>query len=142
MRNVNSRPPAGARTVRSILAGSSTDDAGAAANAPPSTDDDEDDVSPTGYQLNVLRGSFPDSTDVDFDLYLTDADLRSCVMPDVSLPLFESVCGDDLPFCIPSDIPLVDSESFLFRRLSETYDPDSRSVFDHVENGLMACNHR
>jgi hypothetical protein len=33
----------------------------------------------------------------------------------------------------------VDSESFLFRRLSETYDPDSRSVFAHADNGSMAC---
>jgi len=56
-----------------------------------------------------------------------------------SLPLFDSICGDAIPFCIPSDIPSVDSESFLFRRLSETYGPDSRSVFAHADNGSMAC---
>ncbi|KAI2508450.1 hypothetical protein MHU86_5977 [Fragilaria crotonensis] len=139
MRNADGRPPAGARTVRSILARSPTNDVGAATNAPSATDEDEDDVSPIGYQLNALRGSFPASTDDDFDLCFTDVNLLSCIMPDVSLPLFELVCSDDLPSCIPLDIPLVDSESFLFRRLSETYDPDSRSVFAHADNGSMAC---
>lgn len=148
-RNIAAPPPpnsrdrystSGARTIRSIIARSSTDDNGAAANAPSATDEDEDDVSPNGYQLNALRGSLPDSPGDDFDHCFTDADLCSCVMPDVSLPLFESVlCGDALPFCIPSDIPLFDSESFLFRCLSETYDPNSRSGFADADYGSMAC---
>jgi hypothetical protein len=90
---------------------------------------------PDGYQLNALRGSFPNSPDDDFNICFSDVDLRSCAMPEVFLPLI----GDDLPFCTPSDISAVDSESFLFRRLSETYDPDSRQVFYHAHNCSMAC---
>ena len=56
-----------------------------------------------------------------------------------SLPFFESVCGDAVPDTLSPDIPAVDSHSFLFRRLSETYDPDSRAVFAHADNGSMAC---
>ena len=132
------RPPAGARTARSILSHPDADDLDAAANVSPATDDEED-ATPDGYQLNAVRGSFPDSPDDDFELCFSDIDLCSCALPEASLPLFDSVYGDALPFCTASKIPAVDSESFLFRCLSETYNPDSRSVFTHADNGSMAC---
>ena len=137
IRSADGRPPTGARTVRSILSRPDTDDLDVVAGTPAT--DDEEEATPDGYQLNALRGSFPESSDDDFELCFSDVDIHSCAMPEASLPLFDSVCGDALPFCIPSDIPPVDSESFLFRRLSETYDPDSRSVFAHADNGSMAC---
>jgi hypothetical protein len=98
IRNADGRPPTGARTVRSILSRPATDDLDAAANISPATDDEED-ATPDGYQLNALRGSFPDSPDDDFEICFSDIDLRSCAMPEASLPLFDSVCGDALSLC-------------------------------------------
>lgn len=142
IRNADGRPPSGARTVRSILSRPSSDSA-ADMDQPShpthvSSSTDEEDASPDGYQLNALRGSFPISSD-DFELCFADADLHSCDVPVASFPFFESVCSEPLPLCLSTDIPAVDSDSFLFRRLSETYDPTSRSVFAHADNGSMAC---
>ena len=147
MRNADGRvPAASARTVRSLVAHSlPSHDAheDAASSSYPDggssqpTDVNDDDAA-DGYQLNALRGSFPDSSD-DFDLCFADADIHSCTVPIASLPFFESVCGDALSLELSADIPAVDAQSFLFRRLSETYDPDSRAVFAHADNGSMAC---
>jgi hypothetical protein len=106
IRNADGPPPAGARLVRSILSRPTTDDTDVVANITPS-DDDEADATPDGYQLNALRGSFPDSSDDDFELCFNDIDLLSCALPEASLPLFDSVCGDAIPFSIQSDIRTV-----------------------------------
>ena len=139
------RPPPGVRTVRSILSRPMPDSVKVtdvqpsypANNTTPTVDGETEDA-PDGYQLNALRRSFPESSD-DFDLCFQAVDLQSCTTPDATTPFFESVCGDDVPFDIVSDIPSVDSDSFLFRRLSETYDPNSRAIYAHAENGSMAC---
>jgi hypothetical protein len=95
----------------------------------------ESEDAPDGYQLNALRGSFPESSD-DFDLCFQAVDPQSCTTPDATTPFFESVCGDDVPFDIVSDIPSVDFDSFLFRSLSETYDPNSQAIYAHADNGF------
>ena len=144
IRYADGRPPTHARTVRSILLSRPSSDNVDVIDAPSyatnntSSIDDKEDTSPDGYQLIALHGSFLDSPD-DFELCFVDADIRSCVVPIASLPTFESVCVGTVPFCQPSDIPPVDSEIFLLRRLSETYDPASGSVFAHADNSSMAC---
>jgi hypothetical protein len=120
IRNADGSPPTNARTVRRILSRSFTDnvdvvDQQSYATNETSIIDDEEDVSPDEYQLNALRSSFPASSD-DFELCFMDADIRSCVISIDSLPLFESVCGETIPFCHALDIPAINSESFLFRR--------------------------
>ena len=146
VRNADGRPPAtGNRTVRSLaIHASSSQDVKDEATSTSYPDggssqpnDVDDDDSPDGYQLNALRGSFSESHN-DFELCFVDADIRSCSLPIASLPFFESVCGDAVADTTSPDIPAVDSQSFLFRRLSETYDPDSRAVFAHANNGSMA----
>jgi hypothetical protein len=145
IRNADGRPPPGGRTVRSILSKPTSDSVeftdiqpGYPANDPTTGVDGEVEDSPDGYQLNALRGSFPESSD-DFDLCFQAVDFQSCTTPDATTPFFESVCGDDVPFDVISDIPSVDSDSFLSRRLSETYDPNSRAIYAHADNGSMAC---
>ncbi|KAI2507364.1 Reverse transcriptase (RNA-dependent DNA polymerase) [Fragilaria crotonensis] len=145
IRNADGRSPPGIRTVRSILT-RPTPDSVKVTDIQPSyaADDTTPDVAgevedaPDGYQLNALRGSFPESSD-DFDLCFQAVDIQSCTTPDATTPFFESVCGDDVPFDVISDILSVDSDSFLFRRLSETYDPNSRAIYAHADNGSMAC---
>ncbi|KAI2501854.1 hypothetical protein MHU86_12619 [Fragilaria crotonensis] len=149
MRNADGRPPAAlARSVRSIVTHAAsttlaTNDDADASSYPSGTGssqptDVDDDKPPDGYQLNALRGSFPASSE-DFEMCFVDADPRSCILPDVLLPFFKSVCSNALPFHTPGDVLAIDSTSFLFRRLSETYDPESRAVFAHADNGSMAC---
>ncbi len=145
IRNADGRPPPGGRTVRSILSKPTSDSVEVTDIQPsyPANDTTTDvdgkvEDAPDGYQLNALRGSFPESSD-DFDPCFQAVDFQSCTTPDATTPFFESVCGDDVPFDVISDIPSVDSDSFLFRRLSETYDPNSRAIYAHADNGSMAC---
>ena len=79
IRNADGRPPAGARAVRSILSCPASDDSNIVANILTPMDDDEEDATPDGYQLNALRGSFPDSSDDDFELSFSDIDRVPCL---------------------------------------------------------------
>ncbi|KAI2489066.1 hypothetical protein MHU86_25532 [Fragilaria crotonensis] len=74
-------------------------------DATPATEDD--DVSPDGYQLNALRGSFPESSD-DFDLCFEPIDLQSCANIDTTVPFFESICDEGTLLEVSSEIPAVD----------------------------------
>jgi hypothetical protein len=144
IRNADGRPPPGIRTVRSILSKPTSDDSDVTEVQPRSHSNDatpateDNDVSPDGYQLNALRGSFPESSD-DFDLCFEPVDLQSCANIDTTVPFFESICDEGTLLDVSSEIPAVDSESFLFRRLSETYDTNSRAIYAHADNGSMAC---
>ncbi|KAI2512848.1 hypothetical protein MHU86_1637 [Fragilaria crotonensis] len=121
IRNADGRPPPGVRTVRSILSRPTPDSVEVTDVQPSYPADDttpnvagEAEDAPDGYQLNALRGSFPESSD-DFDLCFQVVDLQSCTTPDATTP-------------------------FLFRRLSETYyDQNSRAIYAHADNGSMAC---
>ena len=101
--------------------------------------DDELDDSPDAYQLNALRGSFQGDAD-DFETCFADVHASSCPVASTLSPLFDSLDAATFPLSdSPSAIPSVDFDSFLLRRLAETYDATTRAVFAHADNGSMAC---
>lgn len=137
--------PAHPNTVRSLT--SSSTSAPRAAHADPDdgaiviVDHDEDDVSPHGYQVNAVRGSYV-ATDVDddFEACFTDVDINTCTISSLQSPIFDSVSASSLSLNdIPSADLVLDHDSFLLRRLVGTYDAEARAVYAHADSGSMAC---
>ena len=127
-------------TMRSLTTAPINDDTipSIASLDPP--DDDDDDGSPTGYQVNALRGSSPCDDELDFEACFANIDANTCTVSSLRSPIFDSVCATNLPLSDdPSDIPSVNHDDFLLRRLVGTYDSESRTVFAHADNGSMAC---
>jgi Reverse transcriptase (RNA-dependent DNA polymerase) len=99
---------------------------------------------PHGYQLNAIRGAFPDSHDFDeFEECFAVLSLHTCPLDTATAHAADSVSALEVPFH-PNDtddsvICLDNTNAFLLRRLAETYDAPSRSIFAHADNGSMAC---
>jgi len=109
----------------------------------PMVDDVEDPASPDGYQLNALRGAFASDPAGDFETCFAYVDTSSCTLPPATSPYFDSVLATHFHLsakdAAPSPLLRFDHDSFLLRRLAETYDATSRAVFAHADNGSMAC---
>jgi hypothetical protein len=105
----------------------------------PTSDDDDDHPTTEGYQLNAIRAPFPLDAE-DFEACFTHVDTASCLFTSDGCPLFDAVT-DTTAFQPLDDSPVPhDADTcLLLRRLAETYDATTRSVFAHADNGSMAC---
>ncbi len=140
------RPPGGNHTtVRSILS---------AESAPPTGVDttynnasDLEDINPIngnhGYQMNALRGhaSFLAPTEFDkFDDCSAALLLQHCRLSASEINS-ETVSAVTVPF--PEECPIAvsvqDPTCFLLRRLAETYNAPSRSVYAYADISSMSC---
>ncbi|KAI2501346.1 retrotransposon [Fragilaria crotonensis] len=93
-----------------------------------------------GYQVNAVRGSRIDLDNEDFEVCFSDVDLRTCFIPSLQSPMFDSVNAPSLQL---DDLSLenapFDHDDFLLRRLVGTYDSEARAVYAHADSGSMAC---
>jgi Reverse transcriptase (RNA-dependent DNA polymerase)/GAG-pre-integrase domain len=101
---------------------------------------------PYGYQVNALRHTStltPLEDDLDeFEDCFANLRLNPCSTPVASNKLTsETVSAVTVPFTDDNtgNVCLQDTNRFLLKRLAETYDATSRSVFAHADNGSMAC---
>jgi hypothetical protein len=99
---------------------------------------------PREYQMNVLRGgSLPTLEDFDeFEDCFANVPLDSFSTPlSSNASTTETVSVITVPFSNDNigTVCIQDTDRFLLRRLAETYDVPSRSVYAHADNGSMAC---
>ena len=140
-------------TVRSILSEPTTHgtaDMLAPVDAPSpnvchnSIEEDPTTDGPRGYQMNMIRGgSLPTLEEFDaFEDYFANVSFNSCTTP-ISSNMFtsETISAVTIPFSDDNagTVCLQDTNHFLLRRLAETYDAPSRSIYAHADNGSMAC---
>ena len=130
------RPPA-SRTVRRLQQSLPSSDSTTSASPPndassgpaPSVVDD-DDSADHGYRQHSLHIT-DDATDADFESCFDPVSIRSIELLGVDNSFPASVETVLLPPESPPD-------SFLLRRLAETYDASTSSSFAHADNGSMA----
>jgi hypothetical protein len=94
--------------------------------------------------MNVLRGgSLPTLEDFDeCEDCFANVPLISCSTPlSSNTSTTETVSAITVPFSNDNigTVCIQDTDRFLLRRLAETYDVPSRSVYAHADNGLMTC---
>ncbi|KAI2495399.1 hypothetical protein MHU86_19113 [Fragilaria crotonensis] len=95
---------------------------------------------PHGYQVNAVRGSRIDLDNDDFEVCFSDADIRTCFIPSLQSPMFDSVNAPSLQLDnLSLENAPVDHDDFLLRRLVGTYDSEARAVYAHADSGSMAC---
>ncbi|KAI2491256.1 Reverse transcriptase (RNA-dependent DNA polymerase) [Fragilaria crotonensis] len=94
-------------------------------------DDNDDDDLTTGYRQHSIHVSNDDPTG-DFEACFSDFSIQSVHIlgVDNDYPVSaETVVIEPTPTCDP----------VVVRRLAETYDPDTATVYAHADNGSMAC---
>ena len=128
--------PGSSRTVRSLQLEQSTPDLSDVAGQPtpvpdPSIIPVEEESTDQGYRQHSIYADGDDTED--FETCFSPLSINSVHILGAGNLFSVSPETGNIPLAHPSDDPLT------IRRLAETYDTKTASVFAHADNGSMAC---